>query len=43
MPVDFGVTRGTVVDRPQANKLTSEIDAQYLLANRGYDSNSAEE
>ena len=43
MPVDFRATSETVADRPQANKLISEIDAQYLLADRGYDSNNAEE
>ena len=40
MPVDFRVTRETVANRPQANKLISEIDAQYFLADFNYYINS---
>ena len=37
MPVSFTVTSGTVSDSSQANKLIADFDAQYLLADRGYD------
>ena len=43
MPVCFTVTSGTVADSSQANKLIADIDAQYLLADRGYDSNEVVE
>ena len=39
MPVCFTVTSGTIADSSQANKLITDIDAQYLLADRGYDTN----
>ena len=39
MPVKFTVTSGTVADSSQANKLIADFDAQYLLADRGYDTN----
>ena len=39
MPVDLTVTRGTMADSSQADKLISDIEAQYLLADRGYDTN----
>ena len=39
MPVSFTVTSGTVSDSSQANKLIADFDAQYLLADRGYDTN----
>ena len=34
MPVDLTVTSGTVADSFQADKLISEIEGQYLLADR---------
>ena len=40
MPVYFTVTSGTVADSSQACNLISEIPAQYLLADRGYDTNA---
>ena len=43
MPVCFTVTSGTVADSSQANKLIADIDAQYLLADRGYDTNEVVE
>ena len=39
MPVDLIVTSGTVADSTQADKLISDIEGQYLLADRGYDPN----
>ena len=39
MPVVFTVTSGTVADSSQADTLISDIEAQYLLADRGYDTN----
>ena len=39
MPVDLTVTSGTVADSSQADRLISDIEAQYLLADRGYDTN----
>jgi transposase len=39
MPVRFIVTKGTTADCTQADELTSGIVAQYLLADKGYDSN----
>ena len=36
MPVDLTVTSGTVADSSQADKLISEIEGQYLLADRAY-------
>ena len=40
MPVRFSVTSGTVADSAQANKLIEGIAADYLLADRGYDTNA---
>ena len=39
MPVCFTITSGTTADSSQACNLISEIQAQYLLADRGYDTN----
>ena len=39
MPIDLTVTSGTVADSSQADKLISEIEGQYLLADRAYDTN----
>ena len=39
MPVEVTVTSGTVADSSQADKLISEIEGQYLLADRAYDTN----
>ena len=39
MPVDLIVTNGTTSDSSQVNKLISEIERQYLLADRRYDTN----
>ena len=39
MPVRIIVTSGTTADCSQAVALIDGIDAQYLLADRGYDSN----
>ena len=36
MPVDLTVTSGTVADSSRADKLISEIEGQYLLADRAY-------
>ena len=40
MPVYFTVTSGTIADSSQACELISEIPAQYLLADRGYDTDA---
>lgn len=40
MPVRAIITEGTTADCTQAEHLISGIDAQYLLADRGYDSDS---
>lgn len=37
MPIEVIVTSGTVGDSTQADKLISEIEGQYLLSDRGYD------
>ena len=39
MPVRMAVTAGTVADCTQAEALIDGIDAEYLLADRGYDTN----
>ena len=39
MPVRFLITEGTVADCTQAGALIEGISAEYLLADRGYDSN----
>ena len=39
MPVDLTVTSGIVADSSQADKLISEKEGQYLLADRAYDTN----
>ena len=39
MPVDITVTSETIADSSQADKLVSEIQAQYLLDDMGYDTN----
>ena len=39
MPVEVTVTSGTVADSSQADKLISDIEGQYLLAERAYDTN----
>ena len=39
MPVRVAVTAGTVADCTQAAALIEEIVAQFLLADRGYDTN----
>lgn len=40
MPVRVEITSGTVSDISQAHGLISGIEAQYLLADRGYDADS---
>ena len=40
MPVRMVVTAGTTADCTQASTLIEGIDAQYLLADKGYDSNA---
>ncbi len=40
MPVRLVLTGGTVADCTQAHSLTADLPAQYLLADRGYDTNS---
>jgi transposase len=40
MPVNVIVTSGTVADCAIGEKLIEGIDAEYLLADRGYDTNS---
>jgi hypothetical protein len=42
MPVRVAVTAGTVADCTQAIALIDGIAAQFLLADRGYDSNAIE-
>jgi transposase len=39
MPVRIIVTKGTAADCTQAEGLITDIKAQYLLADKGYDSN----
>ncbi|SFP59607.1 hypothetical protein SAMN05216419_100855 [Nitrosomonas cryotolerans] len=37
----FGfITQGTTADCTQVDRLIKELDADYLLADRGYDSNA---
>ena len=38
MPVRMLITSGTIADCTQASKLVEGIDANYLLADKGYDS-----
>ena len=40
MPVRVEITGGTVPDNSQAHELISEIEAQYLLADRAYDTDA---
>ena len=40
MPVRVIVTQGTRADCTQASRLIEGITAEYLLADRGYDSNA---
>lgn len=40
MPVRIVVTEGTAADCSQAEKLINNIDAKYLLADKGYDSDT---
>ena len=40
MSVRLSLTEGTVADCTQAHSLIAEIPAQYLLADRGYDTNA---
>ena len=40
MPVRLIITQGTTADCTQAKHLIAGIDAEYLLADRGYDSNA---
>ena len=40
MPVRAIITNGTVADCSKADELIEEIDADYLLADRGYDTDS---
>ncbi len=40
MPVRVIVTDGTVADCPKAGELIERIDADYLLADRGYDTDN---
>ncbi|MEY2700350.1 MAG: hypothetical protein RIQ52_1105 [Pseudomonadota bacterium] len=40
MPVRIIVTQGTTADCSQAEKLIEGLDAEYLLADRGYDSDA---
>ena len=39
MPVRFTITEGTTADCTQASKLIEGFTAEYLLADKGYDSN----
>ena len=39
MPVRMAVTAGTVADCTQAEALIDGVEAEYLLADRGYDTN----
>ena len=40
MPVRLGLTEGTVANCSQAHWLIADLPAQYLLADRGYDTNA---
>ena len=40
MPVRLSLSQGTVADCTQAQSLIADIAAQYLLADRGYDTNA---
>ena len=40
MPVRMMITSGTIPDCKQASKLVEGIDAEYLLADKGYDSDA---
>ena len=40
MPVWLVLTEGTVADCTQAKPLTADLEVQYLLADRGYDTNA---
>ncbi len=40
MPVRVLITQGTTADCTQASRLIEGFDADYLLADRGYDSNA---
>ena len=40
MPVRLSLTDGTVADCTQAHSLIGDIAAQYLLADRGYETNA---
>ncbi len=40
MPVRVIITEGTTADRTQVSTLIEGLDAEYLLADRGYDSNA---
>ena len=40
MPVRLSLTEGTVADCTQAPALMGDLAAQYLLADRGYDTNA---
>lgn len=40
MPVRMAVTSGTVADCTKASTLIEGIDAEYLLADKGYDSDA---
>ena len=40
MPVRLVLTEGTIADCTQAQPLIADIAAQYLLADRGYDTNA---
>ena len=40
MPVRLALTEGTTADCTQAQSLTADLPAQYLLADRGYDTNA---
>ena len=40
MPVRMILTEGTVADCTQASDLIADIAAQYLLADRGYDTDA---
>ena len=40
MPVRLGLTEGTVRDCTQAHSLRADFPAEYLRADRGYDTNA---
>ena len=40
MPVRLSLSEGTVTDCTQAHSLIADLAAQYLLADRGYDTNA---